>query len=288
VNSIIRSRDGLIEAFKKEEIQNICPFCGYEWKSYEDLLENFNKQEKTFLNVIGEQAKILNEIDKKIKEEHISPALTKANEYLKKYKKIDNDVINRVVELQDLGLNFQVCGEFDKEKKMVWANPLSFSDLFEQREIWRKNAYAQIKVEKEVFNRIRALRSTSFPEKERLLEELDVNSLISPTIFQTEDEKISLESLNSNLVTLRGILLSKLEGIEIDEEKAEDHENLFEELFNKNKASFQNLTKEMIVNKKRYLDYLVYLRKEKIANLYQMFFASQNSLILQKVIAGNG
>jgi hypothetical protein len=63
---------------------------------------------------------------------------------------------------------------------------------------------------------------------------------------------------------------------------------LFEELFNKNKASFQNLTKEMIVNKKRYLDYLVYLRKEKIANLYQMFFASQNSLILQKVIAGNG
>src|SRR5699024_5709498 len=96
VHQLNNTREQLLKHFNNvleetEDKHGECPFCGYDWKTFENLLTEVQSKRKTFLQYYDDATESLDKIVNELYEKHINTLLKQIQEELEEQSKSDKE-----------------------------------------------------------------------------------------------------------------------------------------------------------------------------------------------------
>ncbi|TMP71915.1 hypothetical protein CWB76_04300 [Pseudoalteromonas sp. S1609] len=123
---IDESRQNLLSHYKvhigddvTQEHSNIpCPLCGDPKSTWQDLIDEYDKQTKCFSEQLGENGKLLTTVTRKLIEDFVAPLIAKMKDYLTKYEGYLNFDFQSLNKLKNIKKD-----KFERMTKVkIWLN----------------------------------------------------------------------------------------------------------------------------------------------------------------------
>lgn len=273
IKEIIRSRSKLYNGFNKiskEILDNeICPYCGENWGSKESLLDGFREREETFRNILTKQSTQLATIEEELDDDYIEPIKNYMNEYLKKYKKIDSNILSILEELYDTDFDFESLEKYDFNLSLQWSLPKNYQILQEDLREFKKIIATKMPVSKEIYSMIQKFNGISFESSNKELREIIPGDYLEDFVISTDNEEITLTNQSKIREDLINFINKYKNNFNYDHNKAKDDKNIYGRFFDYDKNILENISLKKVNQKKQYISYLYSIKESNILDMYK-------------------
>lgn len=227
VSDLVEIRASLSDAFNKIPSGHMdsssceCPFCGFDWKNLTELTKAIDKKTDKFNRSIQAQTKSLNELKKKIEEDFLvefdKSISTYIDENLKKYNFLTLlNAIRASANYDSFAKYAALINDLAKEVvTVIWSEVKTTDELDSDTQRLNLLIKPYISLDQQVVARITALVGYKFDDSVQFLVKRKVDmgqSWLLDTIG-------NVDQLNSRVDSLRDLLMSEAQSIEIDTEK---------------------------------------------------------------------
>ncbi|OZU88230.1 hypothetical protein CIL03_11285 [Virgibacillus indicus] len=273
INEIIRMRNSIHEEMKKDKTdildEDTCPYCGKDWESHENLLENFNEREKTLKGLLNNQSNRLNEYEEEIENNFIQPIIKHMSNYLADHEEIDPKILELLKNYNNKEFNFTDLNSFDFNHTMIWSEPQSYDDLMDALSEIKENIQETIPVSKDVFEMMRLLNNVSFETDINELKKVISSDNLNQFILKDFSKKITKREQKEMNKKLISFLEESKDRFNYDYEKANDNEGIYKRYFKQDKDEFEKFNLTKIEKKKKYIKYLFSNKKSHLLETYK-------------------
>ena len=272
ISEVIRLRNDLKEKIKQytkdEMYDSSCPYCGFLWKTYEDMDENFKKQEDHFKQSLDDQSSKRVEIEEELMNDIINPISEKMKGYIKENQVIDKKIIETLGELQYKAFEFEDLNKYSSEK-IVWKDLRSYENLEESINLLKEAIKDDMKVSNELFEKMKQLLPLSYEDDVEKLREIIPENELDKFIFKSSTEQKSLNDLEVLSGKLKIFLEEAKSRYKFENNQAKDTEKLYERYFESTKSEFNKMNETKLQEKVEYIKYAFSQNQSNILSIYK-------------------
>lgn len=248
-------------ANKENENDTACPFCGYDWENYEYLIQSFNSRTENFQKYNEESAKKIEQIKRKIRNDFIKPITKEINDFLAKNKRIDDTILYELEISQNKKYDYSLI----EKSSFIWGEIKSFEELELDLKKLQEELFKSFNISNELFQKLRSIKGTEFPENIKLLRENISNEMLNDYLLKSLG---NAESLTKNTSWLKAKIEETFQQIKFDNEKAIDREGMYSKYFDSEKEKFNSFSTNEIERKKEYINIKYFEKRSAIAHVY--------------------
>lgn len=269
LSEIVRVRNELRDKFdKSHKKDNLCPYCGYDWKTTKTLDANFQEREVTLKNLLSVQSTKLEEIENKINDDFLLPI----NKYIEKFQKenvrVDVNFLNILEALNDKEISFgDTC--FDSLKGYIWNAIKPIEELDKNIYSIKEEIKAKINISLGIFKLLNQLKLKSFETQIDLVKNLELIDEFSKYIITLNEKNINESLLEVRQKSILDALDKKLLAYQYDEIKSKDENNYYEVYFQSSKENFHKYSKQNFIDKKSYINSQFKIKQNELAQIYK-------------------
>jgi len=283
ISEMIRLRNNLKVNFKQytqnETYDPSCPYCGFLWKTYEEMDENFKRQEKNFKQSLDDQSNKRVKIEEEIMKGIINPISDKMKEYIKNNQVIDKKIIELLGEYQDKKIDFGVLNKYYSEK-LVWKELRPYENIEESINLLKKALENDMKVSTELFEKMKQLFVVSYDEDVEKLKKIISEKELNKFVFENLNEQKTLNDLEVESEKLKTLFEEFKSRYTFEKNKTEDPEKLYEKYFQSTKEEFDKMNETKLQRKVEYIKYAFSQKQSNMLNVY-----NQRKERLDKIIS---
>jgi len=285
IKDLIELRDNLRQKHEQsvrdqEKRDGVCIYCGHDWESYNQLIENFNSKKQKLESQMSDNGKQILKITNEIKSNYLTPRIIELDKYLQKNKPIDKEVLDKIWDLSSY--THVDISDIKNKKKYQITRDLHKYDLNAinekadelMKEIIKESAFSN-----KIFETMRKLylNKSSYEDyvefiKEELSEDIDLSKFIASNWIDVEDLTVKKDELKKEI-------RKKASNIKFNKDKIEDPDNIFDVYFGKDKGIYQKITLAKLNEKKNYIKN----QYNKKNNVYQIKLKSRQRFIEDKI-----
>jgi exonuclease SbcC len=272
IKEIIRLRNSIKEELAKNASNIIndamCPYCGVQWRTLDELVVNFKKREDALYKLSSSQTDRLIEYESKIKYDFIIPITNFMKEYLEQNEKIDTKIIELLEINQGIEFDYDYLKSIISTENIVWSKPKNINDLMESLKKVKVQVEGKINVSVDVFERVKELHHISFEADLKEMEQLVSKEDLSSFIIKYKNERITMNKVKEQSTLLKSYLETSKELYKYDYEKANDTDNYYEKYFDSQKDKFKKFEISQLDAKRKYIEYSLVEKQTSVLDIY--------------------
>ncbi|SDC42648.1 DNA repair exonuclease SbcCD ATPase subunit [Pelagirhabdus alkalitolerans] len=263
-----RLKEKLDEYKKDENYDSSCPYCGFIWKTYEELNKEFRNKEESFRKSLNDQSNKLVEVEQKLTSNFINPIIHKMRKYKEENKIIDKKILELLGEFKNKEFDFLVLTEYVSDK-IAWNKLGSYEDLKEDFELLKENIEKNMKVSSELFEMMRNLVVQSYDYDLKKIRRVVPEKELAELVFDDINKPKTLQDLKNQSGKLKKLLEERKQVYTFENNKVEDADNLYEVYFQSKKDNFYKINEAELEHKVAYINFVFSQNQSEILNVYK-------------------
>jgi exonuclease SbcC len=229
-----------------------CPFCGYKWENYQDLMKEYKKQTQDLMKKKDKNIKEIEEIKQKLQELYIKPFEERMRTFLKNTPFWDKEILEEIRTQLTFDYNQEKFDELlaDEFIKYKIDSSVSIEEFNERVSQFKKHVSDYFHLTDPMIEAIKDLDTLDYSKQIDFLEKILNQNLITELKLDRENTDRYNEKLNK----LKSELTNKLsKEYKYDPYSSKDDKKIFLEVFNEKNELFENLS---ILDINRKIDYI--------------------------------
>lgn len=272
ITEMIQLRNSLkdkLEKYKEDENYDAsCPYCGFIWKTYEEMNIEFNNKEEKFRKSLDSQSKKLVEVEEKLTKDYINPIIQQMLKFKENNKVIDKKILDLIDRLQGKEFDFAVLAEYSSDE-MVWKELGDYESLENNLKQLVESIEGNMEVSSELFKKIRSLLVRTYDEEIKTIRKVVSEEELNKLAFNDINRQKTVQDLKDRSDKLKRLLEEKKKIYIFEDNKVGDDYNLYEVYFQSSKEEFGKIKEADLERKAAYINYVFSRSQSQILNVYK-------------------